>query len=97
VSDYWFIKIDDTSGNLLWQKTIGGNSIDHLTSAKETTDGYILGGSSSSGISEKTQNSRGNDDYWVVKLDENRNIIWDKTYNRCRQINQFKLPMVVIS
>jgi hypothetical protein len=28
----------------------------------------------------KTQNSRGNDDYWVVKLDENRNIIWDKTY-----------------
>jgi hypothetical protein len=82
LSDYWFIKIDDTSGNLLWQKTIGGNSIDHLTSAKETTDGgYILGGSSSSGISgEKTQNSRGNDDYWVVKLDENRNIIWDKTY-----------------
>jgi hypothetical protein len=50
--------------------------------SKETTDGgYILGGSSSSGISgEKTQNSRGNDDYWVVKLDENRNIIWDKTY-----------------
>jgi hypothetical protein len=82
LSDYWFIKIDDTSGNLLWQKTIGGNSIDHLTSAKETTDGgYILGGSSSSGMSgEKTQNSRGNDDYWVVKLDENRNIIWDKTY-----------------
>jgi hypothetical protein len=30
-----------------------GNSIDHLTSAKETTDGYILGGSSSSGISGK--------------------------------------------
>jgi hypothetical protein len=52
LSDYWFIKIDDTSGNLLWQK-LGGNSIDHLTSAKETTDGYILGGSSSSGISGK--------------------------------------------
>jgi hypothetical protein len=31
-------------------------------------------------IWRKTQNSRGNDDYWVVKLDENRNIIWDKTY-----------------
>ncbi|WP_367768416.1 T9SS type B sorting domain-containing protein [Flavobacterium sp. WC2421] len=80
--DYWLIKIDDTSGNLLWQKTIGGNSFDHLTSAKETKDGgYILGGYSSSGISgEKTQNSRGQDDYWVVKLDKNRNIIWDKTY-----------------
>ncbi|MEZ7504584.1 T9SS type B sorting domain-containing protein [Flavobacterium sp. Arc2] len=81
-SDYWLLKIDDVSGNLLWQKTIGGNNYDHLTSAKETTDGgYILGGYSSSGISgEKTQNSRGNDDYWVVKLDANRNIIWDKTF-----------------
>ena len=49
--DYSLIKMDDTSGNLLWQKTIGGNSFDHLTSAKETTDGgYILGGYSSSGI-----------------------------------------------
>ncbi len=80
--DYWFIKIDDTSGNLLWQKTIGGNNFDHLTSGKETKDGgYILGGYSSSGISgEKTQSSRGADDYWIVKLDANRNIIWDKTF-----------------
>ncbi|MBG6111528.1 gliding motility-associated-like protein [Flavobacterium sp. CG_9.10] len=80
--DFWLLKIDDISGGLLWQKTIGGNNFDHMTSAKETKDeGYILGGYSSSGISgEKTQSSRGNDDYWVVKLDKNRNIIWDKTY-----------------
>jgi gliding motility-associated-like protein len=82
LNDFWLIKIDDSSGNLLWQKTIGGIDRDHLISAKETTDGgYILGGYSASGISgEKTQNSRGYDDYWVVKLDANRNIVWDKTY-----------------
>ncbi|MCV9928273.1 T9SS type B sorting domain-containing protein [Flavobacterium sp. LS1R49] len=82
LSDYWFFKIDDATGNLLWQKTIGGNKTDNLTSAKETQDGgYILGGYTASGISgEKTQSSRGNDDYWVVKLDVNRNIVWDKTY-----------------
>ncbi|AOW10978.1 Ig-like domain-containing protein [Flavobacterium gilvum] len=81
-NDFWLIKIDDTSGNLLWQKTIGGIDNDYLVSAKETTDGgYILGGYSSSPISgEKTQNSRGYDDYWVVRLDANRNIKWDKTY-----------------
>ncbi|MDQ1167095.1 T9SS type B sorting domain-containing protein [Flavobacterium sp. SORGH_AS_0622] len=81
-NDFWFFKLDDLTGNLLWQKTIGGTSNDHLVSAKETTDGgYILGGYSSSGISgEKTQNTKGGDDYWVVKLDSNRNIVWDKTY-----------------
>lgn len=81
-NDYWLLKIDDVSGDLLWQKTIGGISNDYLISTKETSDGgYILGGYSSSGISgEKTQNSRGNDDYWLVKLDADRNIIWDKTY-----------------
>jgi hypothetical protein len=66
---------------IYYGKKIGGNSIDHLTSAKETTDGgYILGGSSSSGISGENSKLKRNDDYWVVKLDENRNIIWDKTY-----------------
>lgn len=81
-NDFWIFKLDNLTGNLLWQKTIGGNSNDHLASAKETTDGgYILGGYSSSEISgEKTQNSRGGDDYWIVKLDSNRNIVWDKTY-----------------
>jgi hypothetical protein len=81
-SDYWFLKIDDSSGNILWQKTIGGNGFDQLVSAKETIDGgYILGGYSSSDISgEKMQSSRGDDDYWIVKLDANKNIIWDRTY-----------------
>lgn len=82
LNDFWLVKIDDTSGNLLWQKTIGGIGSDFLASAKETTDGgYILGGYSSSPISgEKTQISRGYDDYWVVKLDADRNIVWSKTY-----------------
>jgi hypothetical protein len=34
LSDYWFIKIDDTLV-IYYGKTIGGNSIDHLTSAKK--------------------------------------------------------------
>lgn len=81
-NDYWITKIDDNSGGILWQKTIGGNGFDHATSTRETRDGgYILGGYSNSDKSrEKTENSRGGDDYWVVKLDSNRNVVWDKTY-----------------
>src|SRR5258707_1032084 len=68
--DYWIVKLDSTN-KIEWDKTIGGSDIDILTSIQQTSDqGYILGGYSFSNISaEKTQNSKGSADYWVVKLD----------------------------
>jgi hypothetical protein len=78
--DYWIVKLD-ASGNKLWDKTFGGNNDDRLFALQQTSDGgYILGGHSDSGISgDKTQASKGNSDYWVVKLDVNGNKLWDKT------------------
>src|SRR5438132_11154862 len=63
------------------QKTIGGSSFDYLTSICLTKDGgLIVAGYSDSKISgEKTQNSRGSYDYWVVKLNSLQQIQWDKT------------------
>ena len=79
--DYWLVKLDST-GNILWQNTIGGSSFDGLYSIDQTTDnGYILGGYSISGISgDKTENSIGGSyDYWVLKLDASGNIVWQNT------------------
>lgn len=78
--DYWIIKLN-SSGNKLWDKTIGGNLNDILISIKQTSDGnYILGGESQSVISgDKTQSSKGHGDFWIVKLDGNGTKIWDKT------------------
>ena len=80
-NDYWILKLDP-NGSILWQKTYGGSDDDYLTSAVQTTDGgYIIGGASSSGISgDKTEASRGESDYWVLKLDPNGEILWQKTY-----------------
>ncbi len=79
-NDYWVVKLD-ASGNIQWQNTIGGNNDDNLTSIQQTTDGgYILGGYSYSDISgDKTENSQGSDDYWVVKLNASGNIQWQNT------------------
>ncbi|OAD91784.1 hypothetical protein A7A78_11055 [Aequorivita soesokkakensis] len=78
--DYWIVKFD-SSGTLEWQKTIGGNQEEFLRDAKQTADGgYILAGFSNSDISgEKTENSQGNYDYWIVKIDTNGAIEWQNT------------------
>ncbi len=78
--DYWIVKLDGT-GNIQWQNTIGGNAEDQLYAIQQTADGgYIAGGYSNSNISgDKTENSLGNNDYWVVKLDGTGNIEWQNT------------------
>lgn len=79
--DCWLIKID-ASGNKVWDKTIGGTGEDRLITAKQTSDGgYILGGFSDSGISgDKTQDSKGGQDYWIIKVNASGTIVWDKIY-----------------
>jgi hypothetical protein len=66
--DCWIVKID-SAGAIEWQNTIGGDYVDNLYSIIETRDGgYLLGGTSGSGASgDKTENSIGYSDYWIVK------------------------------
>jgi len=94
VTDYWIVKVDNV-GNIQWDKTVGGNGYDNLHSLQQTNDsGFILGGASTSGLSgEKTENNEGNYDYWIVKLNENGHIQWDKTiggngYDNLYSINE---------
>jgi hypothetical protein len=82
--DFWVVKTD-TYGNKQWDKTIGGDNDDVMTSIIQTDDGgYLLGGYSRSGISgDKTQdrlNTNGTFDWWLVKIDSLGNKEWDKVY-----------------
>jgi len=79
-SDCWIVDIDST-GNIIWQNTIGGNMEDYLVPVAPTSDhGFILGSSSLSGVSgDKTQTCRGLIDYWVIKVDSIGTIEWQKT------------------
>ncbi|MEO8085723.1 MAG: T9SS type A sorting domain-containing protein [Bacteroidota bacterium] len=80
-SDYWVVKID-SNGNKEWDKRYGGTYQDILYSVHQTPDkGYILGGYSESDSSgDKTQDSWGNNDYWIVRIDELGNKLWDKRF-----------------
>lgn len=79
--DLWIVKISGT-GVLEWEKTIGGNDSDFLNSIFQTTDGgYLVTAHSSSNISgDKTENSKGESDYWILKLDAIGTIVWQHTY-----------------
>lgn len=71
--DAYLAKIDD-SGNLLWDRTFGGPSMDSAFDVKQTSDGgYItvgeLGGSKDRGS--------GLSDVYLVKTDANGNMQWD--------------------
>jgi len=79
--DYWVVKYDSLLQEE-WQKTIGGDDFDDLFDIIETHDGgFLLGGVSASNISgDKTVIKKGLSDYWIVKLDNLGNILWQNTY-----------------
>ncbi len=79
-SDYWIVTLDQ-DGNKIQEKVIGGSGIDVLSDLQLTADGgYIVGGSSGSGISgDKNEPVVGDFDYWVVKVDSLGVIEWQNT------------------
>ncbi|WP_026450925.1 T9SS type A sorting domain-containing protein [Aequorivita capsosiphonis] len=81
-TDYWVIKLDST-GNIIWENTIGGDGYDNAAEVQITADGgYIIGGTSESGISgDRTVFNSSGRDAWVLKLDENGNILWQRSHN----------------
>lgn len=77
--DAWVMKLDK-DGNVIWQKTYGGIHADVVISVQESfngnaSDGYIMAGETFS-YGDGSQS-----DAWVFKLDNDGNIVWQKTYS----------------
>lgn len=78
-NDLWIIKIS-ASGDLQWQKSLGGTGYDVAYAVQSTSDGgYIVAGTADSQDGDITHN-HGNTDYWVVKLSSSGEMEWQKTY-----------------
>jgi uncharacterized repeat protein (TIGR01451 family) len=78
--DFWIIKVD-SSGNKIWDRTIGGSTWDIPNSAIEVNKKIYLYGVSASGKSgDKSQNNvNSNKDLWLVCIDSMGNKIFDRT------------------
>lgn len=79
--DFWVVKTDE-NGNKIWDKRFGGSN-DELAMAVAAVPGggYVIAGYSLSGANgDKSELSRGGYDFWLVKIDENGDKIWDKRF-----------------
>jgi len=71
--DVWLIKTDST-GNIEWNKTYGGNGDDKPWRIVKTSDyGYAIAGRTSS-------YSQGQNDYLLFKIDSTGNLQWNTTF-----------------
>ena len=71
--DFLIVKLNN-KGNKVWDKTFGGSDWDMATALIQTVDG----GYAVAGITESY--GAGGKDFWIIKLDNEGNKIWDKTF-----------------
>ncbi len=71
--DAWVFELD-TNGNLEWEKTYGGSKYDGANQIQPTNDGgYVV-------ASWTESKGAGGWDGWILKLDSEGELEWDKTY-----------------
>jgi PKD repeat protein len=89
--DYWVIKTD-ANGQYQWEKDYGGTKDDYLYRVVETYDGgyYFFGASSSDSSGDKSQDSKGTFDFWIIKTDANGNYMWDRDIGTPGDENTFQ-------
>lgn len=77
--DFWVIKISAT-GNLIWEKSFGGEEIDEARAIIKTNDGnFVIAGDTQSNNND-VSNVNGAADVWLIKISSDGNLIWEKTF-----------------
>jgi hypothetical protein len=79
-ADFWVIKISDTDGGLIWERTYGGTDFESARGITALQNGgfAIVGSTKSDNVD--VNSNYGQNDFWVVTISESGNIIWEKNF-----------------
>lgn len=79
-ADIWVLRTD-TLHNVLWEKCYGGSDTDNPRKIVPITDStFYIFGSTWSVDGDVVSGTYGFNDVWVVKINGQGNILWEKTY-----------------
>jgi len=76
-SDYWVVKLD-SSGDIEWQKSLGGRFGDYAYFIQQTVDSEFIAAGKSYSNDGDVSGNHGSGDYWVVKLNSSGDTVWQK-------------------
>ena len=75
--DLWVVKLSE-SGEIVWQRLLGGSGYDFGSAVVPTSDGgYVIVGGTDSSDGDVGE-SKGDLDTWVIKLDGSGALVWKK-------------------
>ncbi len=77
-ADYYIAKVNE-DGDKLWEKTYGGSEYDETKGIIALEDGYLIAGDIMSDDGN-INNFLGEIDVWLIKIDLEGNLIWQRTY-----------------
>jgi len=79
VGEFWGTKIDP-KGDLQWRGYFGGTNNDRAHAVVQADDGgFVLSGFTESDDYD-VSDTRGSYDFWVVKVDRNGNLLWERSF-----------------
>ena len=77
--DFWIVKVSANS-DLIWEKNFGGTQIDEAFAICKTTDNHFLIAGNSRSDDVNLSENYGSSDVWIIKIDVDGNLIWQKNY-----------------
>ena len=76
--DFWIIRIA-ANGDLVWEKSFGGEENDEARAIVKSSDGnFVIAGDTRSNNGNVSSNN-GAADLWIIKISPDGNLIWEKT------------------
>jgi len=88
--DMWVVQLSN-NGELIWQKTIGGTNPDYGREVVATNDGHFLVVGSTDSENGDITSSNGLGDFWLVKISNTGELMWQKTYGGTKADHGFAI------